>query len=161
SVFALVSRYIKDPRLQVVFSFHPLLIGGNPFTTTCIYSLIAFLERRWGVHFVMGGTGRLINGLVSLLEGQGGRICYNHEVEQIRVRDGRAVGVRLKDGRDIDSDIVVSNADSANTYLHLLPHSQPTRVLKRARYSMSLFVWYFGTRARYDDVAHHTILLGP
>lgn len=165
SVYELVAREIKDPRLRVVFSFHPLLIGGNPFTATCIYSLIAFLERRFGVHFAMGGTGRLIQGLVNLLQGQGGVLHLNHDVESIIVRNGAAAGVRLTDGREMKSDIVVSNADSAWTYRHLLP--QPyrrrwsSRKLDRARYSMSLFVWYFGTKRRYDDVNHHTIMLGP
>ncbi len=165
SVYDLVAREIEDPRLRVVFSFHPLLIGGNPFTATCIYSLIAFLERRFGVHFVMGGTGRLIQGLVRLLEGQRGQLLLNHDVESIVVRNGAAAGVRLTDGREIESDIVVSNADPAWTYRHLLPQPQrrrwSSRKLDRARYSMSLFVWYFGTRRRYDEVNHHTILLGP
>ena len=73
SVYGLVSKFFRDERLRVVFSFHPLLIGGNPFTASSIYCLIAFLERRWGVHFAMGGTGRLVDGLVGLIEGQGGR----------------------------------------------------------------------------------------
>jgi phytoene desaturase len=165
SVFELVAREIKDPRLRVVFSFHPLLIGGNPFTATCIYALIAFLERRWGVHFAMGGTGKLVSGLVSLVEGQGGRVLLNHDVESIVVRRGAATGVRLRDGRELESDIVISNADAAWTYLHLLPQTDrqrwSARKLVRARYSMSLFVWYFGTRVKYDGVAHHTLLLGP
>jgi phytoene desaturase len=165
SVYDLVAREIKDPRLRVVFSFHPLLIGGNPFTATCIYSLIAFLERRFGVHFAMGGTGRLIDGLVKLVQGQGGELHLNHDVESIIVRNGAAAGVRLTDGREMEADIVVSNADPAWTYRHLLPQPDrrrwSSRKLDRARYSMSLFVWYFGTKRRYDDVNHHTIMLGP
>src|SRR5262249_49303563 len=127
--------------------------------------LIAFLERRFGVHFATGGTGKLIQGMVNLLQGQGGQLLLNHDVESIIVRNGAAAGVRLTDGLELESDIVVSNADPAWTYRHLL--SQPDRrrwtyrKLHRSRYSMSLFVWYFGTRRRYDDVGHHTILLGP
>ncbi|HLG81973.1 MAG TPA: phytoene desaturase [Bradyrhizobium sp.] len=165
SVFGLVSKFFRDPRLQIVFSFHPLLIGGNPFTASSIYCLIAYLERRWGVHFAMGGTGRLVEGLVRLIEGQGGRVLCGHEVSEISVRDGTACGVGLADGRVVDADIVVSNADSAWTYRHLLPKSARSRWtdrrIERARYSMSLFVWYFGTRGKYPDVQHHTILLGP
>jgi phytoene desaturase len=165
SVYDLVSRHIRDPRLRVVFSFHPLLIGGNPFTATCIYALIAFLERRWGVHFARGGTGQVIQGMRRLLERQGNAIHVNHDVESILVENGAAAGVRLKDGREVRSDIVVSNADPAWTYLHLLPqehrHRWSNRKLARARYSMSLFVWYFGTRRQYPQVGHHTILLGP
>jgi phytoene desaturase len=165
SVYSLVSKYIKDERLRTVFSFHPLLIGGNPFTATSVYCLIAFLERHWGVHFVMGGTGQLVEGLVKLIEGQGGRLRCNEEVREIIVKDGKAQGVRLASGDSIKSAIVVSNADSAWTYRRLLP--QPARRrwtdrrIDRAHYSMSLFVWYFGTRRRYEDVAHHTMVLGP
>ncbi len=165
TVYGMVSKYIRDPRLRIVFSFHPLLIGGNPFSASSIYCLIAFLEKHWGVHFAMGGTGQLVRGLVRLIETQGGTVRCGAEVTAIDVKDGAAVGVRLSSGEYIAADIVVSNADSAWTYRHLLPaHARrrwTDRRVDRARYSMSLFVWYFGTRRRYDDVFHHTILLGP
>ena len=165
SVYGLVARYIKHPKLRMVFSFHPLLVGGNPFTTTAVYTLIAHLERSHGVHFAMGGTGALVNGMVDLIEGQGGRVRFNAEVEQIVVRNGTATGVRLAGGETLDADIVVSNADSASTYRHLLSETPrrrwTNRRLDRAQYSMSLFVWYFGTRRQYPDVPHHMILLGP
>ena len=165
SVHSLVSTFFRDARLRIVFSFHPLLIGGNPFTASSIYCLIAFLERRWGVHFAMGGTGKLVDGLVKLIEGQGGSVNCNREVSEILVKNGAARGVKLASGETIAADIVVSNADSAWTYRHLLPPSArarwTNRRIERARYSMSLFVWYFGTRRQYPDVPHHTILLGP
>jgi phytoene desaturase len=165
SVYSLVSKFFRDPRLRIVFSFHPLLIGGNPFTASSIYCLIAFLERRWGVHFAMGGTGRLVDGLVRLIEGQGGSVRCGQEVREIIVKDGVACGVRLVSGEIISADVVASNADSAWTYRHLLPASARSRWtdkrIERARYSMSLFVWYFGARRKYPDVPHHTILLGP
>jgi phytoene desaturase len=165
SVYQLVHSLVKDPRLRIVLSFHPLLIGGNPFTATSIYALIAFLERRWGVHFAMGGTGSVVRGMVDLIEGQGGEIRYNAEVQAIKLRGRRAVGVQLKNGEEVAADIVVSNADAAFTYGKLLPREARSRWtdrrLARARYSMGLFLWYFGTRKRYPRVAHHTILLGP
>ena len=165
SVRGMVCRHLRDPRLRVVFSFHPLLIGGNPFTSTSIYSLIAYLERRWGVHFAMGGTGSVVRGLVGLIERQGGVIRYGVEVDGITVEGRRATGVRLRTGEVLASDIVVSNADSAWTYRNLVPTAARSRWtdrrLDRSRYSMSLFVWYFGTRRQYPDVAHHTIILGP
>jgi phytoene desaturase len=165
TVYGLVSQYFQDERLRNVFSFHPLLIGGSPFRASAIYCLIAFLEQRWGVHFAMGGTGKLVAGLIELIEGQGGEVRCGVEVESIVVENGAARGVRLTSGRTIAADIVVSNADSAWTYRHLLPHSAcrrwTHRRLEKAHYSMGLFVWYFGTRRRYDGVAHHTILLGP
>ena len=165
TVYGLVSKFVKNEKLRQVLSFHPLLVGGNPFTTTSIYSLIPYLERKWGVHFPMGGTGALVRGLVDLIEGQGGRIRYGATVEEILVDGGRTTGVRLASDEVVAADIVVSNADSAATYKKLLPqryrHRWTDRKLAGAKYSMSLFVWYFGTDRKYEDVAHHTILLGP
>ena len=165
SVYDLVARHVSDESLRQVMSFHPLLVGGNPFSTTSIYSLIAFLERNWGVHFPIGGTGALVSGLVKLIESTGGSVRCNASVDEILVERGRAVGVRLAGGERIDADVVVSNADSAWTYRHLLPASArkkwTDKRVEAARYSMGLFVWYFGTRGKYEDVAHHTILLGP
>jgi phytoene desaturase len=165
TVYALACKHVVDARLRVVLTFQSLLVGGNPFATTSIYCLIAFLERRWGVHFPIGGTGSLVRGLVGLIEGQGGRVLCNAEVAQILVEQGRACGVRLRSGDVLRADVVVSNADSAWTYRHLLAPEHrrrwTDRRIERARYSMSLFVWYFGTRRQYPDVAHHTIALGP
>ena len=165
TVYGLVSRFIKNPRLRVVFSFHPLLIGGNPFSVTSIYCLIAFLERRWGVHCAMGGTGRLVQGLVGLIEGQGGTVHCNQEVRAITLEGRTANGVRLASGETIAADVVVSNADAAWTYRNLLPEKVrqrwTNRRIDRARYSMSLFVWYFGTKRQYPAIGHHTMLLGP
>jgi phytoene desaturase len=165
SVHAFAARHVKDERLRIALSFHPLFVGGNPFRVTSIYGLIAWLERRWGVHFVHGGTGRLVQGLVGLIEGQGGAVRCGADVAQILLTGRRACGVRLTDGEQIAADVVVSNADSAWTYRHLLPATARRRWtdarIDRSRFSMGLFVWYFGTRRRYPDVPHHTILLGP
>jgi phytoene desaturase len=165
TVHGLVSSYVQDPRLRILLSFHPLLVGGNPFDTTSIYCLICFLERNWGVHFAMGGTGQLVRGLVNLIRGQNGIVQCNQEVKQILVDKGAATGVRLASGEEIKASVVVSNADSAWTYRHLLPASArrrwTDRRIDKARYSMGLFVWYFGTRRQYPEVVHHTLLLGP
>lgn len=165
SVFGYVSRFIRDDRLRTVFSFHPLLVGGNPFSTTSIYALIAYLERKWGVHFPMGGTGALVRGLVDLVHSVGGTLRCGVTVDRITTQGGRATGVSLESGEHIPADIVVSNADAAWTYQRLLSPANRTRWtdrrLKHSRYSMGLFVWYFGTDRTYPDVAHHTILLGP
>lgn len=164
SVYDVVARFIRDERLRTIFSFHPLLIGGNPFRASGIYCLIAHLERRWGVHFAMGGTGRLVEGLAGLIRGQGGTIRCGADVARIRVEGGTATGVTLSGGEAIPADIVVSNADSAFTYGTLLGGTTrrwSARRLKRAASSMGLFVWYFGTRRKFPEVDHHTILMGP
>lgn len=164
SVHGFVAAHVRDPRLRVMLSFHPLLIGGNPFRAPAIYCLIPDLERRWGVHYPMGGVGRLVAGLVSLIEGEGGTVRCNADVASIMTRDGRATGVRLAGGEELKADVVVSNADPAWTYGHVegagAPRGPDWR-LRRANYSMGLFVLYFGTDRRYSDVGHHTILLGP
>ncbi len=163
SVHSLIAKYIKHPKLRMVFSFHPLLIGGNPFSATAVYALIGQLERKHGVHFAMGGTGSLIKGLVGLIESQGGEVRVDSPVRRILVEQGHASGVELVSGERLSADVVVSNADAASTYRYLLGHvgrkRWSERKLDRARYSMSLFVWYFGTNRRYDDVPHHMMLL--
>lgn len=165
TVYGLVAKYVKDERLRQVMSFHPLLVGGNPFSTTSIYTLIAFLERKWGVHFPIGGTGALVSGLCKLIEGQGGAVRCGAEVTRILLEGRRARGVELLHGERVEADVVVSNADSAWTYRYLVPREARSRWtdrrIEKQRYSMGLFVWYFGTRRKYADVAHHTILLGP
>ncbi len=165
TVYGLVARYVKDDRLRQVLSFHPLLVGGNPFSTTSIYTLIAFLERKWGVSFPVGGTGALVRGLVRLIEHQGGSVRCNAEVRRIVVEGGVARGVELASGEKVSASIVVSNADAAWTYRYLVDGAHrktwTDRRIDRSRFSMGLFVWYFGTSRKYPDVAHHTILLGP
>lgn len=166
-VARMVERNIRDPRLQQVFGFHPLLIGGNPFDTTSVYAMIHALERRWGVWFAMGGTGALVRALAQLLTDSGAELRLGAEVEEILVdaRTSRVNGVRLAGGEELSADAVVSNADVATTYTRMLPRAARPRNSdarwRRTRYSMSLFVLYFGTRRRYDDIAHHEILMGP
>jgi phytoene desaturase len=149
----------------MALSFHPLFIGGNPFRVTAIYSMIAHLERQFGVHWAMGGTGALVRAMAALIARLGGAIALNSPVDEILCEGGRAVGVRLADGREVRSAITVSNAETAHTYTSLLRNAPRKRwsdaKLKRARYSMSLFVWYFGTNRRYPDIPHHTIMMGP
>lgn len=166
SVAELVNRHIEDPRLRQVFSFHPLLLGGNPFNTSSIYALIHILEQKWGVWFPKGGTGALVIAMVWLLEETGGRILYSSEVVGVRVdASGKARGVELEDGSFIPADAIVANSEVARTYMDLLPARNRKRNsdsrLRRMQYSMSLFVLYFGTNKRYDDIAHHEILIGP
>ncbi len=170
TVYSLVSRYVKDERLRQVMTFHPLLIGGNPFQTTSIYSLIHHLERHWGVWFATGGTAAIVDALVALFERLGGTVEYNAQVTRIHTANGRATGVRLSDGRDINSDVVVCNGEVTQAYRTLLPERErPTWTnsrLERIRQSMSLVVIYFGTDRRYrgEDapaLAHHNIILGP
>ena len=165
SAYLFAARYIRNPFLRKVFSFHPLLIGGNPFDTPAIFTLIVQFERKWGVHYAIGGTGALVNGLVRLYQELGGKIHYNTEVDQIIIENGRAAGVILKDGQKHSADIVVCNGDVAYAYRHLVPEQYrkkyTNRHIEHIRYSMSLFVWYFGTKKRYTDskLRHHNIIL--
>ncbi len=165
SVYGMVSKFIKDPQLRQAFSFHSLLVGGNPFSSSAIYTLIHTLERRWGVFFPRGGTGALVAALVRLFRELGGECRFGSAVEEIVTRDARVRGIVTADGWRGDFDAVASNADVVHTYRRLLrqePRASRTahRLLKR-RYSMSLFLIYFGVRGTYDDLAHHTVLFGP
>ena len=164
SLYGLVSHYIKDDALRQVFTFQPLLIGGNPFRAPAMYLLIHWLERKWGIHFAMGGTTAIVRGLTRLLGEVGVDVRLNAPVERIEVVNGRAKGVLLGDGTFLESDIVVSNADPAMVYTKLIDASARRKhsdaSVARKRYSMSLFVGYFGTKTTYPDLAHHSILLG-
>jgi len=178
-LFSFVKRYFTSPKLQQVFSFEPLLIGGNPLKVPAIYAMIHFVEKTWGIHFAMGGTGALVQALVRKFQELGGTILYNSEVARINVTDkdggeprGRfarrfARGVILVDGTRFDTDLVVSNGDYVNTYMKLIDSKyrffQQDARLKLAQQSMSLLVIYFGFHA--DglklDLRHHNIILGP
>jgi phytoene desaturase len=163
SVYRLVSHYIKDPLLRQVFSFHPLLVGGNPFQSSSIYAMIHYLERKWGVHFAMGGTGALVRGLLRLFTEMGGELRLNAQVEQLLVENGEARGVRLASGEELPAEIVVSNGDVANFYKKAVPKAArrtwTDARLDRMRYSMGLFLIYFGTDRTYPGLAHHSIVL--
>jgi phytoene desaturase len=165
SVYSTVSRFIQDEHLRQAFSFHSLLVGGNPFTTSSIYTLIHFLERNWGVFFPKGGTGALVAGLVKYFEDLGGEISLNSAISEI-VSDGQTLSaVRTHQGEVWPCDAVVSNGDVVHTYRDLL-RSNPigrrkAKALERQSYSMSLFLIYFGTNRTYPQLAHHNVVFGP
>jgi phytoene desaturase len=169
SVYSQVSRFIQDEKLRQAFSFHSLLVGGNPFTASSIYTLIHYLERNWGVTFPRGGTGALVDGLTRLFTELGGKIELSAEVGEIeRSSQGNAQAVsavRTRDGRRFECDAVVSNADVVHTYRHLLEGSPDAatraKKLEGMRHSMSLFLIYFGTNRTYPEMAHHTVIFGP
>ncbi|MCA9549581.1 MAG: phytoene desaturase [Myxococcales bacterium] len=165
SVYGMVSRYLVDERLRQAFTFQPLLIGGNPFKASSIYTLIHWLERKWGVYFALGGTNRIVHALVALLEGMGVEVRTNSPVDEIEVVNGRATAVRLAGGQRIECRMVVSNADPSFVYTRLIGpehrRKHTDRAVGRRHQSMSLFVAYFGTKKQYPELAHHTIVLGP
>lgn len=164
SVHATVARFIRNEKLRQAFSFHTLLVGGNPFETSSIYSLIHALEREWGVLFAKGGTGALVAGLVRLFEDLGGTLRLNAPVERIVIEAGRATGVVVNGTRE-PVDAVASNADVVHTYRDLLADDAPSaangRRLQKKRFSNSLFVIHFGLKTEHPSLAHHTVCFGP
>lgn len=165
SVYSMVAKHIRDPHLRQLFSFHSLLVGGNPFTTTSIYTLIHCLERKWGVYFPKGGTGALVQALVRLFKDLGGEIRFNSEVGEILTNGDKVSGVIDGQGQTEAFDLVASNADVFHTYDKLLGREPRVgRMRKRLgqmNYSMSLFLIYFGTRRKYPNLLHHNIIFGP
>ena len=167
SVYSTVARFVKDEHVRQALSFHSLLVGGNPFETSAIYTLIHYLERKWGVFFPRGGTGALVRGLVQLYEELGGEIRLSTPVRGIRVETGTEGSIHWvsSDARESEPfSAVVSNADLHHTYSKLYADNtdakRMTKKLERADWSMSLFVLYFGTKRTYD-IAHHTVVFGP
>jgi phytoene desaturase len=176
TLFSFTKKYFKNPKMQQVFSFETLLVGGNPLSVPAIYAMIHFVEKTWGIHFAMGGTGALVQGFVKKFEELGGTMRYNSEVRKINVvgssgwsrADKLATGVTLKDGTILNADLVVSNADYANTYLKLVDKKyrriNSNAKVKLMRESMSLVVIYFGFKAdgnEHEKLRHHNIILGP
>ena len=164
TVWQFTKRYLKDDRLRRAFSIQPLLVGGNPFSTTSIYSLIHYLERRWGVHYPRGGTGALVQALGKLMVEVGIEVRLDTDVKEIQFEGGNATGVNLADGATLRADIVICNGDPAHTYKHLIAENLrkrwTNRRIDKLKYSMGLYVLYFGTNKKYEDVEHHTIIFG-
>jgi len=167
SVYAYVSQFIKHDFLRQIFSFHPLLVGGNPYDTASIYAMIHYLEREWGVHYAIGGTGAIVDAMVKLFEELGGKLHLSQPIASLGVESRKITGLYTQDKVFHPFDIVISNADVANTYMKMIPAEYRKKNkdwrLKSMKYSMSLFVYYFGTKKRYADsrLAHHNIILGP
>ena len=164
SVYSLVSSYVKNEKLRRMLSMHPLLVGGNPFTTTSIYGLILYLEKKWGIHYSMGGTGNIIKGLEKLMEEEKIEIIKGSEATKIESLSNKITSVKLDNQKEINVDNVICNADPPSVYEKLLENKKVSSIFewkkKRMQYSMGLFVYYFGTKKTYDNVEHHTIKFG-
>ena len=168
SIYGLAASRVKNEKLRMALSFHPLFIGGDPTHVTSIYALVAHLEKTYGVHYAMGGVQAIADAMADVVRAQGGVIEQNVTVDEIVIKDGAAKAVRLEDGSEIDAPLIVSNADAGHTYSHLLRNHKKRRwterKIARKRWSMGLYVWYFGTKGTTDkwaDVGHHTIANGP
>jgi phytoene desaturase len=165
SVYSLVSSYIQNEKLRRMLSMHPLLVGGNPFSTTSIYGLILYLEKKWGIHYSMGGTGNIIKGYEKLMNEVGIKILKESEVTKIISKNNKISGIQINNQIDIDADNVICNADPPAVYEKLLGQNKNNSILfnwkkNRMEYSMGLFVYYFGTKKIYENVEHHTIKFG-
>ncbi|MDA9653936.1 phytoene desaturase family protein, partial [Candidatus Pelagibacter sp.] len=165
SVYSLVSSYVKNEKLRRMLSMHPLLVGGNPFTTTSIYGLILYLEKKWGIHYSMGGTGNIINGFEKLMKEVGIEIIKGREVTRLISSGNKVTGIQLDNQISINATNIICNADPPAVYEKLLNENSNTSLLfkwkkNRMEYSMGLFVYYFGTKKNYKEVEHHTIKFG-
>ena len=165
SVYSLVSSYVKNEKLRRMLSMHPLLVGGNPFTTTSIYGLILYLEKKWGIHYSMGGTGNIIKGFEKLMEEIEIEIIKNTEVKEIITKNNKITGIVVDNEEIIEADNVICNADPPAFYEKMSSKNSKKSMLfdwkqKRMDYSMGLFVYYFGTKKVYENVEHHTIKFG-
>lgn len=165
SVYSIVAKFVQSEKLRQALSFHTLLVGGNPFTTSAIYALIHKLERDGGVWFAKGGTNRLVAGMVAQFQRIGGTLRLDDPVTSIETLGDRATGVTTKSGWSGEADMVAANSDIMHTYRDLLATSrsaQRTRgSLERKSYSPSLFVVHFGVKGAWPGIPHHMILFGP
>ena len=157
-----VAKFFKHPNIRFLFSFHSLFIGGNPFRAPSVYLMIPYLEKKGGVWFSKGGMYSLVEAFERIFRELGGTVLTNHEVSQIIVENGRAVGVVANDIK-LDADLVVTNAHFAHTQLDLIPGEHrrkwTDRRVKKLEYSMSCFLLYIGSRKQYPQLCHHTLIL--
>jgi len=164
SVYELISTYISDNKLRKIFSMHPLLVGGNPFTTTSIYTLILFLEKKWGIHYSLGGTGNLVKAFERLMKEEKIEIIKNSSVTELTNLNNQIVSVTVNNKDVLKADYIICNSDPPNVYKNLIkPNNYGflfNKKIERMNYSMGLFVYYFGSKKQYNDVAHHTICFG-
>jgi phytoene desaturase len=167
SIYGLASARVRDEKLRMALSFHPLFIGGDPMHVTSMYALVAHLEKEFGVHYAMGGVQAIADAMAGVVRSQGGTIRHETVTDEILVEKGQSRGVRLESGEVLDAPLVVSNADAGHTYDHLLRNHHRKRwtrkKLAKKRWSMGLYVWYFGTKGtaqKWPDLGHHTILNG-
>jgi phytoene desaturase len=164
SVYELISTYISDNKLRKIFSMHPLLVGGNPFTTTSIYTLILFLEKKWGIHYSLGGTGNLVKAFEKLMKEEKIEIIKNSTVTELTNLNNQIVSVTVNNKDVLKADYIICNSDPPNVYKNLIkPNNYGflfNKKIERMNYSMGLFVYYFGSKKQYNDVAHHTIYFG-
>ena len=165
SVYQFVSTYLKHPNLRQAFSIQPLLVGGNPFNTTSIYALIHALEKKWGVFFAKGGTGEIVSQLKMLMERKGINIFLNSEINKIVTSQQKVDGIVNSKGNFYKTDYLITNADPIYTNNHLIDNKKISLhnkfINKTAKHSMGLFVLFFGTKVKYEHIAHHTIWMGP
>ncbi len=165
SVYQFVSTYLKHPNLRQAFSIQPLLVGGNPFNTTSIYALIHALEKKWGVFFAKGGTGEIVSQLKMLMERKGIHIFLNSEINKIVTSQQKVDGIVNSKGNFYKTDYLITNADPIYTNNHLIDNKKISLhnkfINKTAKHSMGLFVLFFGTKVKYEHIAHHTIWMGP
>jgi len=150
SIYAHAAARVKDEKLRMALSFHPLFIGGDPAHVTSMYALVAHLEKEYGVHYAMGGVQAIADGMANVIRAQGGVIRHAVEADEIIIADGAAKAVKLKGGEMLHAPLIVSNADAGHTYSHLMRNFKKKRwtapKLRRKRWSMGLYVWYFGTK---------------
>lgn len=168
SILGLAKSRVKDERLRMALSFHPLFIGGDPMNVTSMYALVSHLEMKFGVHYAVGGVQAIADAMANVVRAQGGQIKLGVQADEILIEDNAAQGVTLTNGETLEAPMVISNADAGHTYQSLMRKTKRTRwtdqKINSRRWSMGLFVWYFGTkgtREKWRDVGHHTIMSGP
>ena len=168
SVYQSVAAYVTNPKLRFAMSFHPLFVGGDPFNVTSMWGLVNYLEHKFGVHYIFGGAQAMADAMAKKICSEGGQLKLGCSVGKVLTSGDRAIGVQLNNGEKLFSDIVISNADVGHTYSNLLKENRKKRwterYLSKKKWSMSLFVWHFGTKntsKMWKHVDHHTILVGP
>ena len=161
---SLVEKYVKDPRLQKIFSFQAMYAGLSPYQALGAYAVITYMDSVAGVYFPEGGMHAVARGLAEAAGKAGVSIRYGATVDRVlraAGANGAVRGVRLIDGSVIPADIVVLNADTPVAYSTMLPELDVPRVLRKGHYSPSCLLWLAGVKGALPvGTEHHNIHFG-
>jgi phytoene desaturase len=156
--YANMAHYFDDPRLKAAFTFQDMYMGLSPFEAPATFSMMPYTELAHGVWYPRGGMYRVVEALQSLACEAGVEFIFNTTVDRISINGVRTNGV-VVDGRRIDADAVIANADLPYVYQNLLPKDGEADKLERKRYSCSVISFFWGLDKTYHALPPHTLFL--
>ncbi|MDQ1296627.1 MAG: phytoene desaturase [Bacteroidota bacterium] len=152
-------RFFKDQRLLMAYTFQNIYIGQSPFNSPALFSMVPAAELTEGSFFPIGGMYSIVEKMCRAAESAGVIFHFNKKVSKIEIIGNKARGVILEDGTEIESDIIIANADLPYVYRELLPDKRKSAHLDRLKYSCSAICFHWGLDKVYPLLGHHSVFL--